>query len=277
LPPLGPRDDCLGRLVCTLASAADSQIIFNRCDEAFAVLADAQPLSRRIEPEPDHFDYLYRTRDLARLPGRKYHCKRTHVRHFMRNHSEWTFALIRPGETGLVRDFLADDTVERPAAIRGGAEQVAIARALSNLEELGLECRALFAGRRVAGIVVTEVIPDLATAMVHFEICDRRVAGAYQMINWQTAVAFDGRAEFINREQDLGLPGLRKAKRSYHPVCLLAKYSVSLAPLGRSIPYRPAQNASTHPCLPERHRGGHPDTASTEPDGRVRVKDCLWE
>ena len=85
----------------------------------------------------------------------------------------------------------------------------------------------LYAGSEVVGFSLGEIIHD--TLFTHIEKADRSVKGAYQMLVNQFAARFaDGRVQFINREEDMGDEGLRRAKQAYHPITQLKKYSIEV-------------------------------------------------
>ena len=96
-------------------------------------------------------------------------------------------------------------------------------RALDAFDALGLEGLVLFANGRLAGFSVFDRL-NQNTADVHFEKYDPLIKGSAQAINWETARLLQGRYEYINREQDVGIEGLRKSKRSYCPAFTVKTY-----------------------------------------------------
>jgi hypothetical protein len=103
-----------------------------------------------------------------------------------------------------------------------------IEKVLNDFESLGLPCRALFVGERAVAFTVGEVVGD--TLYTHVEKADKDYEGAYQMINYLFAEEMRAKfsVEYINREDDLGDAGLRRAKASYYPIEILKKYRAEI-------------------------------------------------
>ena len=168
-------------------------------------------------------DYIYRTEELAQLQGRKFQPKRNHLNRFVARHDWRVEALSRDNVKHcieLYRKWLQGRTVgdmER-------AEQRALQRAFDNMELLGLRGLVLYAdGVPVAFTYGTPITQR--TFCTHIEKHDGECDGAAVMINRLMAQSLEEEFEFINREDDLGLEGLRFAKMSYYPTLLLEKIS----------------------------------------------------
>ncbi len=168
-------------------------------------------------------DYIYRTEDLARLRGRKYQPKRNHINHFVAR-NEW---YAEPLSKANIKDCLALNKKwlqGREIGEMEQAEQRAIERAFGNFDALGLRGLVLYAnGSPVAFSYGTPI--NNRTFCTHIEKYDVDVEGAATMINRLMAQSLEDEFEFVNREDDLGLEGLRFAKMSYHPTTLLEKSS----------------------------------------------------
>ena len=168
-------------------------------------------------------DYIYRTDDLAQLQGRKYQPKRNHLNRFVAQHKWHTEPLSRENINDCISlndKWLAAREVGETEL----AEQQAIRRAFDNFEALGLRGLVLYAEERAVAFSYGTPITN-RTFCTHIEKYDSSVEGAATMINRLMAQSLEGEFEFINREDDLGLEGLRFAKMSYHPALLLDKIS----------------------------------------------------
>ena len=168
-------------------------------------------------------DYIYRTDDLAQLQGRKYQPKRNHLNRFVAQHKWHTEPLSRENINDCISlndKWLAAREVGETEL----AEQQAIRRAFDNFEALGLRGLVLYAEERAVAFSYGTPITN-RTFCTHIEKYDSSVEGAATMINRLMAQSLEGEFEFINREDDLGLEGLRFAKMSYHPAHLLDKIS----------------------------------------------------
>ena len=168
-------------------------------------------------------DYIYRTEDLALLQGRKYQPKRNHLNNFT-SHHDW-----RVEE--LSRNNIADCIALYNKWLSGRkvgdtelAEQRTLMRAFDNFEALDLRGLVLYTEDMPVAFSYGTPITT-RTFCTHIEKYDVEVAGTAAMINRLMALSLESEFEFINREDDLGLEGLRFAKMSYHPTLLLEKIS----------------------------------------------------
>ena len=166
-------------------------------------------------------DYIYRTEDLAQLQGRRYQPKRNHINHFVARH-DW---YAEPLSKGNLKDCIAlyaKWLSGREVGESEHAEQLSLQRAFDNLDALNLRGLVLYAdGAPVAFSYGTPITRK--TFCTHIEKYDTEVQGAATMINRLMAQSLEEEFEFINREDDLGLEGLRFAKMSYYPTILLDK------------------------------------------------------
>ena len=171
--------------------------------------------------DPGDADYIYRGRDLAELPGTVYHRKRNHISRFEKNYPDWSFLPLNRenGEAALGVAGAWMEGRETPALVH---EWRAMEHALAHWEELEL-CGGLImvAQQPVAMSVASFISPTVAD--VHYEKCLPAFRDVYPLINRELARCLG--CEFINREEDLNIPGLRKAKESYYPAQLLTKYT----------------------------------------------------
>lgn len=171
-------------------------------------------------------DYIYLRENLALLPGKKYHAKRNHISKFKRLYPDYHFEKL--GE----KTF--DDALTVAAkwcAINGcagsggeslGAEYCAINRAFKNFDRLGMFGGVLYVNGEPAAMTAASKINDRVCDVNFEKALD--FEGAYAMINNCFASAFT-QFEFLNREEDMGLEGLRKAKLSYYPERILTRYA----------------------------------------------------
>jgi hypothetical protein len=171
----------------------------------------------------DHFDYIYARQDLVDLKGKHLQSKRNHVNKFRRT---YPYEYV-PLAAGLVPQCLALE--EEWCRQHGCAEsesllneRKALTLALQHAGELQLLGGAIrVAGKMVAFAYGAPITDD--TFGIHIEKADSSVDGAYNIINQELARRVPEQYTYINREEDLGLPGLRKAKLSYRPRFLLEK------------------------------------------------------
>ena len=177
----------------------------------------------------DYADYIYLRSDLATLKGKKFQAKRNHINKFRNTYPNHEYSPITPDRIQECLDLEAEwCKVNHCDQQEGtGNERRALIYALHHFEELGLTGGIL----RVDGKIVafTFGMPiNKETFGVHVEKADTRIDGAYAMINYEFANHVPEQYIYLNREEDLGLEGLRKAKLSYQPETILEKYMVCL-------------------------------------------------
>ena len=177
------------------------------------------------EPNRDSWDYLYESGDLSRLAGRKYHQKRNFLHRFAQYNAEIFPMTERDFDDCITFGALRyNEKLEGDAS--GISEQFAIDTYFRHFKELELEGVVLRAEGRLIAFAVGEPL-SADTFCVHIEKADTSFQGAYAAVNQAFAERIAPRFRYINREEDLGLEGLRKAKKSYHPVMMQEKYSVT--------------------------------------------------
>ncbi len=172
------------------------------------------------------FDYVYRVADLADLAGRDYSAKRNLIKQCLKNY-DCRFETITAANLKECRDLLSRWCDARHCRLDRGlsGEWAALKEALSLFSDFHL-----FGGLiRIDGAVEAFAIGERLntdTAVCHFEKSIHTVKGLGQLINQWFARHCLRDFTFVNREQDLGIPGLRQAKESYHPHHLVEKFTV---------------------------------------------------
>ncbi|MDI6698803.1 MAG: phosphatidylglycerol lysyltransferase domain-containing protein [Candidatus Saccharicenans sp.] len=181
------------------------------------------------QEDRDNFDYVYLTEELASLRGKKYDGKRNLIKKFEKNYKAGVRPLSEsdvPGCLDLVDRWESNSPEEnRNSDQRSRAASQAIREALLNLRALGLGGLVAVINGRVEGFCLGERL-NPETAVVHVELASREIAGLHQFMNRECARTIWKEFRYLNREQDAGLPGLRRSKLSYHPHCLLKKYNI---------------------------------------------------
>lgn len=177
--------------------------------------------------DPAAADYVYRRTDLALLPGRRFSAKRNHVHRFERHHPV-DFRPLESGDRLACRGLLAEWSAGAGDHPLLAYEEEALRDCLTAFGELGLTGGTLRAGGRLVGFAIGEPL-TADTWVVHYEKADRGVEGAYTVLMRETARVLAEGCALVNRESDLGIPGLQAAKRSNQPVHLEAAWRVTPA------------------------------------------------
>ena len=183
-----------------------------------------------IEENRDHWDYVYSVEELIALKGKKFHKKKNLLNQFKKGY-DYQYEPMGPEcveEVLEMQDEWFKWYEENNPSEALKAENHAITRVLHNIDQIeGLTGATLRVEGKVIAYTVAEPLCE-DSLVIHFEKGDIRFKGVYQAVN-QMFLENDG-AEYtnVNREQDLGDPGLRKAKLSYNPSFFLKKFNARL-------------------------------------------------
>ncbi len=221
-PPIGPKNPALLDDVIDLAlreGGAAPLLVLDPVNEAW--IREVYP-NLTLYPDRDYFDYIYRTEDLADFAGKGYATVRRQVNHFRREYAYSVEAITREN-IDEVWEFLViwcewRDCDSVPIL---AYEKEAILFAINNFFAIGLRGWIIRVGETIGAIsVVDEVNADMA--VVHFEkALPETYRDIYKVIMTETAAGLRGRYRFINRECDMGVPGLRESKTRCHPACMV--------------------------------------------------------
>lgn len=171
-----------------------------------------------------NFEYVYNSKDLAELTGKKYHGKRNHINNLLSAHATRYRRYTSADYDECIRLF----TVW--AQSKGGMTQsyknelAAIKDALEHMDKLGLTGGLLYVDGKLEAFTIGERFGS-DMAIIHIEKANPLIQGTYALINREFVKNEWYYLKYINREEDMGIEGLRKAKLSYHPVFLLEKFN----------------------------------------------------
>ncbi len=204
----------------------DDIYIISITDEMKERLEAEMPRCLEFEESRSSADYVHLTERLITLSGKKLHSKRNFVNRFIAEHGDnMRFELITSENKHKAWEFHGKwhkESANEAEDISLIAETLSVRKLLDNYEALGAIGGLLFVGDEVVGYTIaTKSTEDLA--VIHIEKCDVSYAGVYQMINNCSAKMLAD-VKYINREDDIGIEGLRKAKMSYRPDILRMKY-----------------------------------------------------
>lgn len=199
------------------------------CVDMREQLEEAFPERFVFTSDRDYADYIYLRSDLAGLRGKKYQPKRNHINKFKASYSAYEYKPLAPE---LISECLrleaqwcrANNCAENEALV---AERKFMTRVLEHMADLDLLGGVLYVDERIVAFTFGAPI-NQETFDVCVEKADVDIEGAYPMINCEFANHIPESFIYVNREEDLGLEGLRKAKLSYQPETILEKYIVTL-------------------------------------------------
>src|SRR5262249_18602203 len=193
----------------------------------------------------DNSDYVYRVEDLRALRGKEYHSKRNFARRFAdQYHPE-----VHPLTAALAPECLhiQEQWLEAQRNNESARdESTALIKALRHFDDLGMRGVGGFVGGSLAAFAIGEPL-NPSTFVEHFEKALPGYTGAYQYLLQAFAQSIPESFTFLNREQDLGIEGLRRAKESWHPAFLVEKYTLRVRgqPLARTCPPQVRELAGT--------------------------------
>lgn len=228
--PVGDGD--LKKILNTLIEDANQEdeplCLLGLSEEACSELEELMPGKFQFTTDRDYADYLYLRTDLATLSGKKFQSKRNHVNKFKRTYN-YEYTAITPDRIQECIDLEAEWCKANDCDQHEGTgnERRALLYALHNFDELGLTGGILHVDGKITAFTFGMPI-NQETFGVHVEKANTQIDGAYAMINYEFSNHLPEQYIYVNREEDLGIEGLRKAKLSYQPTIVLAKYMATL-------------------------------------------------
>lgn len=173
-----------------------------------------------------NYDYVYLTKELIDLKGRSFHAKKNHLNYFKKTY-EYEYIRLTPDMTDDVMRFIADFNGRKDVPAHEmemlKMEEAAMEDVLRNIDTVGYSAGAILIDGKIEAIAIGGKL-GANTIVEHVEKANVNYRGLYQAINNEYCKHIASDAEYINREEDMGIPNLRKAKLSYKPVKLLEKY-----------------------------------------------------
>lgn len=199
----------------------------------YTVLAEQKVLLELLFPGKFHFfpvdkydDYIYESESLITLAGKKLHSKRNHINRFKMENPDWSYEPITAANMPEVI-LMSEEWCRRHACNADKSlrdENRAIQHAINDFFPLGLDGGLIRAGGEVVAFSMGDRLSH-DTYLVHVEKAFSDITGAYAIINQQFTQHCGAQYQYINREDDSGDEGLRKAKMSYRPIMRTEKYA----------------------------------------------------
>ncbi len=178
--------------------------------------------------ERNNFDYIYDGESLRTLAGRKNQKKRNHLNSFVKEYGDRVeYKKLEEADFDECINLLKEWSIDKEESIELDSEFKAIKRIFKNYEKLKdtLKISGIYIDSKLEAFSIGEMLND-NMAVIHVEKANADIRGLYPYINQQFLLNEFSDVEFVNREEDLGIEGLRKAKLSYHPVKFAEKYTV---------------------------------------------------
>lgn len=234
LPPYGPPEPArwaavLDKMLDWFAEQRRPFVMRGVSQAALAMLERVRPGFFHAVPDRNAFDYVYNARDLMELKGAKYRNKRNHIYQFRKYCPQYKYlpltATLVPQCIEYEQEWCRQRGCDKNQSLAW--ERDAIIELLHNFGRLDYQGGVIMIDGKVEAFTLGEALNE-DTAVIHVEKANADIPGLYAAINQEFCRHAWPHMRFINREEDMGLPGLRKAKMSYHPVKMIEKYVVTV-------------------------------------------------
>lgn len=227
LPPVGDwsnlqKLETVYGMMQNVAEAKKFNLLLRRQPETLCQVYQQFDPDLTVKHDRNTFDYLYKIDDLIHLRGRSLHSKRNHLNRFMRQYP-WKYHHLSPD---LLQECLNMETewfnIKTGLSGELDDEEIAMARILHHYDSLGVTGGVITVNGTIQAITVGEKL-NRNTVVIHIEKGNIDFDGIYAAINQQFLLNEWESVEFVNREEDMGIDGLRQAKLSYRPCKLIEK------------------------------------------------------
>ncbi len=193
-------------------------------------LEDTFPDKFILTEDRDNFDYVYKVEDLTNLSGKKYHSKRNHINKFIAKYPNYQYCKMTPDDVQECIELFDSWRLPKDdgSSIELTEEREAIIELLDNWTDLGITGGCIRVDGKMVAFSFGEALSN-DTVVVHLEHADTSYEGIFAVINQQFLENEWQDYTYVNREEDMGIPGMRKAKLSYRPVLMIEEYIATLA------------------------------------------------
>lgn len=230
MQPIGYTDSTLPIILNTLMTYKDShnmEYLFRNIEAPFIEILKTLPDNNFIfGVEENNFDYIYESEKLINLPGRKLSSKRNHFTRFINGYN-YRVEEISLENTQKCMEASRNWCIENSCVGLLSYEMDSILDMLHNRATLKFIGMVVYVDDKVSAFSIGEIVSE-EMAIIHIEKAFSNVHGLYAFINRTFAERYLKHIKYINREDDMGLEGLRKAKESYYPYKLEYKHTVKL-------------------------------------------------
>lgn len=224
--PAGEGDykELFGELKNYAESNGCSLVVTSVLPENIKLFEELFPGEYTVSSDESDFDYIYLAENLRTLKGKKYHGKRNHLNRFYEN--DWSYSEMTERDFDdciqfAVESYNNNNSYDNESSV---GEQYAINTFFNYFDELELKGGVIKVGGKVKGFTIGSRI-NSDTADIHIEKADQTINGAYTAVMNEFAKTLP-EFTYINREEDLGIEGLRQSKRSYYPEFMIVKNTI---------------------------------------------------
>ena len=198
-------------------------------DENAINILNLEPNDFYVKENEDAKDYIYSANALKTLSGKKLRKKKNHINAFLKeNKDNFEYKKLSQKDTNEIWSFLSEwknqkgETLEKHLI----GEIKGIKDVLQNFNKLEIKMAGIYINNKLQAFSIGSFNKFYKMAIIHIEKANPEIRGLYPYINQQFLINEFNDAEIVNREDDMGLPGLRKAKLSYDPIYYAIKYRI---------------------------------------------------
>ena len=227
-PPIGDNWEDSIEYLKQLQEESQLKIRMERIPETLMLVMQDNYPNFTFNDDRDNHDYVYQTSDFRDLSGGDLFNERKKLNKFKRTYN-WEYIPLTTKIIGELLDLQAAWCEEKDCNedISLQIENQAVLELMDHWPTLGFTGGAILIDKHVAAYTLGEKLTP-NTMVTHLEKADTKIFGLYQAVNQQYAEVTAADCEYINREQDLGIPNLRYAKTNYHPIKMVKKYVLNL-------------------------------------------------
>src|SRR5665647_747286 len=196
--------------------------------DMFAEIEKIYPGEYQVSYIRNNADYVYKTEDLKNLAGKKYHGKKNHINKFLKTNPDWYYERISEENTEECIEMVKEWCIENECCTdQSKADEIcAVRKGLRNRQKLSLLGGIIRISGRIVALTMGEKLGD-DMFVIHFEKAFADINGAYPVSYTHLRAHETDSYLYINREEDLGVEGLRISKESYHPIFMVEKGIIS--------------------------------------------------
>lgn len=207
-----------------------TKLVMYTVDERLVKQLDLPEDEFKVEEDRRYFDYIYDAEELRNLAGKKFHKKKNHINAFHKEYDgRYECRVLTAADAPIITDYLdkwhamreIDDEYHRDDAELKGIKELII-----HSDDINLDMFGIFVDGELEAFTLGTYLKKEETAYIHVEKANPNIRGLYPFVNQQFLVQCFPTAKRVNREDDMGLEGLRKAKMSYNPIDMAKKYNV---------------------------------------------------
>jgi len=183
-----------------------------------------------VEEDRRYFDYVYDAAALRTLAGKKYHKKKNHINAFHKEYDgRYQCRIMTQSDAGLISEYLdkwhgmrkIDDEYHRDEYELCGIKEL-----VAHSDNINMDMFGIFIDGELEAFTLGTYLKREETAYIHVEKANPEIRGLYPFVNQQFLIQCFPTAKLVNREDDMGLEGLRKAKMSYNPCYMAKKFNI---------------------------------------------------